>query len=155
MARKGVAAFLKERFIRLGLPLAVFGVLLGPFTESLAGMAAPGHLGWPQVFAETAARIGEGRINLGPLWFAYALLLFSVAYVLLRPWIAGLGATIKAAGPFTDDIGSPVGSLLIVEAGNRAGAEAIAAADPYARAGLFAAVDIRPWKWLIKNPEAA
>jgi uncharacterized protein YciI len=70
-------------------------------------------------------------------------------------WIAGLGATIKAAGPFTDDIGSPVGSLLIVEAGNRAGAEAIAAADPYARAGLFAAVDIRPWKWLIKNPEAA
>ena len=70
-------------------------------------------------------------------------------------WIAGLGTTIKAAGPFTDDIGSPVGSLLIVEAGNRAGAETIAAADPYARAGLFAAVDIRPWKWLIKNPEAA
>jgi uncharacterized protein YciI len=69
-------------------------------------------------------------------------------------WIAGLGVAIKAAGPFTDDDGSPVGSLLIVEAENRAGAVAIAAADPYARAGLFAAVDIRPWKWLVKNPEA-
>ena len=27
--------------------------------------------------------------------------------------------------------------------------------DPYAKAGLFASVEIRPWKWLIKNPETA
>jgi uncharacterized protein YciI len=26
--------------------------------------------------------------------------------------------------------------------------------DPYAKAGLFASVEIKPWKWLIKNPEA-
>ena len=32
--------------------------------------------------------------------------------------------------------------------------EAMADADPYAVAGLFASVDIRPWKWLIRNPEA-
>lgn len=69
-------------------------------------------------------------------------------------WIERLGGAIKAAGPFTDDGGSPVGSLLIVEAPDRAGARAIAEEDPYAQAGLFAAVDIRPWKWLIKNPEA-
>ena len=69
-------------------------------------------------------------------------------------WLESLGAAMKAAGPFTDDAGSPVGSLVIIEAPDRKGAEAIAAADPYAKAGLFASVEIKPWKWLIKNPEA-
>ncbi len=40
------------------------------------------------------------------------------------------------------------GSLLIFE-GDLAGAEAWAAADPYAAAGLFQSVDIRPWKKVI------
>ncbi len=60
----------------------------------------------------------------------------------------------KGAGPFLDDAGNPNGSLVIIEAKDMADAKAIAAADPYAKAGLFASVDIRPWKWLIKNPEA-
>ncbi len=29
----------------------------------------------------------------------------------------------------------------------------MADADPYAKAGLFASVEINAWKWLIKNPE--
>ena len=27
--------------------------------------------------------------------------------------------------------------------------------DPYARAGLFASVDIRPWNWVFKRPAEA
>ena len=69
-------------------------------------------------------------------------------------YLESLGAALKAAGPFTSDEGSPIGSLVIIEAENRAAAQAMAENDPYARAGLFAAVEIRPWKWLIKNPEA-
>jgi uncharacterized protein YciI len=69
-------------------------------------------------------------------------------------FLESLGAGLKAAGPFTDDGGSPNGSLVVIEAADRKVAEATAARDPYAKAGLFAAVDIRPWKWLIKNPEA-
>ena len=68
-------------------------------------------------------------------------------------FLDGLGSGMKAAGPFTDDAGSPVGSLVIIEAQGRKAAEAIAARDPYALAGLFQSVDIRPWKWAIKNPE--
>lgn len=60
----------------------------------------------------------------------------------------------KAAGPFLDDAGNPAGSLVVIEAVDMAEAKAISARDPYAVAGLFASVDIRPWKWLIKNPEA-
>jgi len=65
-----------------------------------------------------------------------------------------LGSSLKAAGPFTDDEGKPSGSLVIIEAESRDAAQAIAARDPYALASLFASVEIRPWKWLIKNPES-
>jgi uncharacterized protein YciI len=68
-------------------------------------------------------------------------------------FLESLGSAVKGAGPFTDDAGSPTGSLILVEAEDRAAAEAVAARDPYAKAGLFSSVEIRPWKWLIKNPE--
>jgi hypothetical protein len=69
-------------------------------------------------------------------------------------YLKGLGGRVKAAGPFTDASGAPNGSLVVVEAADRAEAERLAAADPYAAAGLFRSVDIRPWLWLINNPEA-
>ena len=68
-------------------------------------------------------------------------------------FLESLGSAVKGAGPFTDDAGSPTGSLILVEAEDRAAAEAVAARDPYAKAGLFSSAEIRPWKWLIKNPE--
>jgi len=68
-------------------------------------------------------------------------------------FLDGLGAAVKGAGPFTDDQGQPTGTLAIIEATDRAAVKTIADADPYAKAGLFASVDIRPWKWLINNPE--
>ncbi len=69
-------------------------------------------------------------------------------------FLESLGGNLKAAGPFTNDEGSPTGSLVIIEAQNRAAISEIAGRDPYAVAGLFASVEIKPWKWLIKNPEA-
>jgi hypothetical protein len=68
-------------------------------------------------------------------------------------FLEGLGGALKAAGPFTDGKDKPVGSLVIIEAADLAVAEHIASADPYAKAGLFNSVDIRPWKWVLKNPE--
>lgn len=68
-------------------------------------------------------------------------------------YLESLGPALKAAGPFTTDEGAPTGSLLIIEAADRAAAKLMAENDPYARAGLFASVEIKPWKWLIKNPE--
>lgn len=70
-------------------------------------------------------------------------------------YLESLGVALKAAGPFTNDDGQPTGSLVIIEAADRAAAKSMADSDPYAKAGLFAAVEIRPWKWVIKNPEAA
>ncbi|PHK95074.1 hypothetical protein CR162_10005 [Pseudoroseomonas rhizosphaerae] len=50
------------------------------------------------------------------------------------------------AGPVLDAEGKPCGSVLIVEAEDQAAAEAFAAADPYAKAGLFARTTIRPFR---------
>jgi uncharacterized protein YciI len=62
-------------------------------------------------------------------------------------WIAESGDRVVRAGPFlSDDGGHMLGSLLIVEFPDRAGAEAWAADDPYARAGLFESVTITAWK---------
>jgi uncharacterized protein len=70
-------------------------------------------------------------------------------------YLGSLEGKMKAAGPFLDDAGNPTGSLVIIEAENRAEAEIMAAKDPYAVAGLFANVEIKPWRWALKNPEAA
>lgn len=58
------------------------------------------------------------------------------------------GGAIVQAGPFLDVNGEMCGSLLIYD-GDQAGAEAWAAADPYAKAGLFRSVEVRPWKKVV------
>lgn len=70
-------------------------------------------------------------------------------------YLGSLGKKMKTAGPFLDETGNPCGSLVIIEADTRAEAEKISAADPYAMAGLFAVVEIKAWRWALKNPDAA
>lgn len=68
-------------------------------------------------------------------------------------YLQGLGDTLIFAGPFTAEDGETMtGSLVVVDAPTRAAAQAIAEADPFAKAGLFASVDIRPWKWTLGKP---
>jgi uncharacterized protein len=62
-------------------------------------------------------------------------------------------AAVKIAGPLLDEAGSGmVGSLLVVEAPDRSALDELLARDPYATAGLFAGVEIRPWRWVIGAP---
>lgn len=55
------------------------------------------------------------------------------------------------AGPLLDAEGKACGSLLLVDMADRAEAEAFAAADPYAQAGLFESVVIRPYRAVFKD----
>ncbi len=60
-------------------------------------------------------------------------------------YLKGSGTKIVFAGPTTDEADEKVtGSVLVIEAADRAAAEAWAAGDPYAKAGLFQAVTITP-----------
>lgn len=58
---------------------------------------------------------------------------------------------VRLGGPFLDANGDMAGSMIIIEAADLAAAKAWAANDPYAKAGLFASSDVRPWK-LTFNP---
>lgn len=56
---------------------------------------------------------------------------------------------VSQAGPFLNEAGEMIGSLVILDVAGLADAEAWAAADPYAKAGLFETVTIREWKKVI------
>lgn len=56
------------------------------------------------------------------------------------------GRMIAAGALLSDDGATPVGSLIVIDLEDRAACDAFAAADPYAKAGLFASVTIRPWR---------
>lgn len=53
---------------------------------------------------------------------------------------------IYTGGPMLDENGDMCGSLIVLDVETRAEAEAFAAGDPYAAAGLFASVEIKGWK---------
>jgi uncharacterized protein YciI len=69
-------------------------------------------------------------------------------------YLKSLGDTVVLAGPFTEEDGATMnGSLIVVEAASLQAARAIADSDPFAKAGVFAAVEVRPWLWTINAPD--
>ena len=58
---------------------------------------------------------------------------------------------VMSGGAMLDPEGKPCGSVLVIEAADRAEAEAVAAGDPYARAGLFESTLIRPFRQVYKD----
>ena len=56
---------------------------------------------------------------------------------------------VAQAGPLLNAEGGMIGSLIILDVPDMAGAEDWAAHDPYAKAGLFADVQLIPWNRVI------
>jgi len=56
---------------------------------------------------------------------------------------------VSQAGPLLDDKDQMIGSLVVLEVQDIAAAEAWVAGDPYGQAGLFASVELIPWKKVI------
>ena len=81
--RKGAGRFLRDRLVRLGIPLALYSWVIRPLlviadevTRKGLRLSVWGYPGW--YFSQNAL-LGDG-----PLWFVETLLIFSVAYVLWR-----------------------------------------------------------------------
>jgi len=87
---KGFSRFLKDRFFRLGVPTLIFMLIVGPITNGLVLV----HGNYEASILETYAEyiIGFHFIGgSGPLWFAFALLIFSLIYALIRKFICPKG----------------------------------------------------------------
>lgn len=92
LLRRGLRGYLAERALRLGLPLLVFGFVLGPMTLALAATAR----GLP--FGATWARLVIHRgYEPGPLWFCQALLLMALAAAAWHLWVRPLRGPEPAA----------------------------------------------------------
>lgn len=62
-------------------------------------------------------------------------------------YLATVKEQLKLAGPFLGaDHQTAVGSLMIYECADENAARAIMDNDPFSKAGLFASVEIKPWR---------
>ncbi len=70
-------------------------------------------------------------------------------------WAGGFADKIRMGGPvFADDGETFAGSVFVVEMESLQAMRDWAAEDPYAKAGLFDSVEIRPFTWAIGNGKA-
>jgi hypothetical protein len=68
-------------------------------------------------------------------------------------YLQSLDDRLVLAGPFTEPDGQTMnGSLIVIEAASLQAAKEIAAGDPFAKAGLFASVEVRPSLWTLNKP---
>ncbi len=81
--RKGFGIFIKERFIRLGIPTLLFMLIIHTLTIIILNNYLHWNLNIPTEYVKyirTFHFIGSS----GPLWFALALLIFSIIYATMR-----------------------------------------------------------------------
>ena len=79
--RKGAGQFLKDRLIRLGIPLVIYSWIISPLTVVIVTYATQGQL---QPWWTYIPGVNSPLIGAGPLWFVEVLLIFSLGYVLWR-----------------------------------------------------------------------
>jgi len=61
--------------------------------------------------------------------------------------LRSLGGRFVIGGPFLDQNGVSIGSLVVIEADSQSVAEAFAAADPFVLNKVFATVTVRRWEF--------
>jgi hypothetical protein len=93
LARKGLMRCAQDRLLRLGVPLLVYGLLIGPITIAMARAKD-----WDG-FVDILIRLpSKGTFNWGPLWFAQALLIFTAGFVVWQFVNRAAPATAVARG---------------------------------------------------------
>jgi peptidoglycan/LPS O-acetylase OafA/YrhL len=101
LARKGVFRFLLDRSQRLGIPLLIFGYLLGPLTIALAFTSK----GFPM--QDTLMALwSRAQFESGPLWFVAALLVMTLLVTPIVSWF-------KQPSPFPTNTHMCVAALLV------------------------------------------
>jgi glucan biosynthesis protein C len=85
--RKGAWPFLKDRFIRLGIPLVFFFFVLNPVAVIVGVNATPS--GITGITTMLTWHDYSSLVGMGPLWFVEMLLIFDIGYVVWRQMTAG------------------------------------------------------------------
>ena len=115
--RKGPGRFLKDRLVRLGIPLAVYSWILRPLLVYLYLRFVQGQR-WPwwRYFTGEYFR-SNAVLGAGPLWFVETLLIFTVLYVLWRLLSGRRTANPPVETQFPSNISVAIFALLLGLAG--------------------------------------
>jgi glucans biosynthesis protein C len=79
--RKGASHFLKDRLIRLGIPLIIYSWIISPLTWVVITGMTQGQL---KPWWTYLPGVSDAVIGAGPLWFVEVLLIFTLVYALWR-----------------------------------------------------------------------
>ena len=83
--RKGARKFLKDRFIRLGIPIVIYIAIVDPILEYIISAEnGTSFLVFYLSYFTSIEGIGEFLGGNGPLWFIVTLLIFAIFYCLWR-----------------------------------------------------------------------
>ena len=97
LARKGTRRFVRERLVRLGLPLAIWVLAIWPLMILAAHRAAgESRSYWTQIVH------ADPFLDTGPMWFVEVLLVYSLGYA---AWCASAGRRPRA--PAADRVDCP------------------------------------------------
>ena len=79
---KGTWRFLKDRLLRLGIPMLFFDFIIQPILIYTVDVSVNGYDGTFRKMLKDY--YGSFHIGTGPLWFVEALLIFTLVYVLWK-----------------------------------------------------------------------
>jgi glucan biosynthesis protein C len=106
---KGAASFMRDRFVRLGIPTLLYMLLIGPLTQYFLSHTWGGG-GFAHQWL-THLRDSEWLSESGPMWFCAVLLIFCLAYA---------SASVAAPAPLRQIVRVPsnlkIGGFLVVMA---------------------------------------
>jgi uncharacterized protein YciI len=69
-----------------------------------------------------------------------------------RAHYEALGEDLLLSGPYLDEKGDPVGSMIIMRRDSQAEADAFANVDPYVLEGVFETLSVARWEWFMNRP---
>lgn len=70
-----------------------------------------------------------------------------------RAYYAALGDDLILAGPYLDEEGEPIGSMIVMRSQSQQAAEDFARADPYWLERVFESLTVSRWDWFMKRPD--
>ncbi|MEA3226693.1 MAG: acyltransferase family protein [Planctomycetota bacterium] len=109
--RKGPGRFLKDRLLRLGIPLLFYDFVVDPIIVYVLQVKVHGYDG--SVWRFLTSHFGWFHIGSGPLWFVETLLIFAFFYALWRASAKNSTPAVRSNGRMPGNLAIAITALVL------------------------------------------